>query len=76
MMAGRGLKSEALPGNLSVRIQIVHAYADSNGTVFFQSRTEFVRGRTIIISGDFELWKYSDEGFHLLSLPSQWSEGG
>lgn len=76
MMAGRGLKTEALPGNLSARIQIVHAYADSDGSVFFQSRTEFVRGGAIIISADFELWKFSDEGFHLLSLPTQWSEGG
>jgi hypothetical protein len=76
MMAGRGLKTEALPENISIRIQIVHAYADSDGSVFFESRIEFVWGPAIIRSGDFELWKYSDEGFHLLTLPSQWSEGG
>ncbi len=76
MMAGRGLKREALPENLSVRIQIVHAYADSDGSVFFESRIEFVRGRALIKSGDFELWKYSDKGFQLLNVPSLWSEGG
>ena len=76
MMTQCGLKTERLPNNLSIRIQIVHAYLDADGTIFFEARVEFTRGSAIVASADFELWKYSNGKFHLLRFPTKWSQGG
>lgn len=76
MMESRKLRAEPLPMRLSISIRIVSACVDSDGCIYFQAQTQFVRGNAITKSADTELWRFDGDAFTLLMLPSKWSEGG